>query len=681
MTIGLPNRDGEDRRRRRALRVCVYSDCDVFGGSENMLVAILADASRRDEVEPFFAYRHSSAYEQGVRQRIPSQVARRSISLPAPELLWGSLNGWPRQTVKALAYAFLVRQLCQLWDLLVLYRLFRQTKPDLVHVNNGGFPGAASCNAAAVASRLANVPATVYVANSIAAGYRRPLRWADYPLDRLTVRAVSRFVTGSQAAARALAEVLHLHPDRVVALANGIARGEPHEDVAATRARLDVEPAAQLVLVVSRLDPLKDHASLLEAFHRIVQRTESEAVLVIAGDGPEEEALRARVERLELASRVRFVSAPHAEIWALYAAAEVVVLPSLREDFPYSILEAMAMGKPVIGSAVGGVPEQIVDGVTGFVVPVSDTAALAGALEALLADPARRLDFGRAARARFEELFKVEAAVDRYRKLYDELLGSASTSSGRLREEGLATKAFWEDTYLADGAISSRPSTSSPFERSLMQALEKHAPAERGSRLLDIGCAPGKWMAFYAERFASSVEGIEYTERGAALTEAALGACGVNAVVHRADFWDFEADASYDLVLSLGFIEHWNDVEAAFARHVALTKPGGRIVVGMPNYQGVNRLLQRWFDRDWLDLHNLEAMGHRRYLEQAAREGVEPVTVSYIGGFDPDVISTRRRGRRLLGPIWRLRHRGLGDDLNGWWLSSYLLMVFRRSDP
>src|SRR5262249_33279095 len=168
---------------QRSLRLCVYSDCDVFGGAENMLVAILAAAGGREDVEPFFAYRRSSAYERGVHARIAPTVPQRGLTLPAPAPLWDSLTGWPRRMVKGLAYALLVRQLCQLWDLVVLYRLFRRINPALVHVNNGGFPGAASCNAAALAARLANVPATVYVANSIAAGYRRPLRRADHPPD------------------------------------------------------------------------------------------------------------------------------------------------------------------------------------------------------------------------------------------------------------------------------------------------------------------------------------------------------------------------------------------------------------------------------------------------------------------------------------------------------------------
>lgn len=246
--------------------------------------------------------------------------------------------------------------------------------------------------------------------------------------------------------------------------------------------------------------------------------------------------------------------------------------------------------------------------------------------------------------------------------------------------DSLARKSFWTHDYLPNVQLPWRPSKDLPFERCLMQALAASAPVEPDATVLELGCAPGRWMIFYHERFGARVTGIEYTTAGAELTRANLRAADISGVVHEIDFSEFAPGTGFDLVLSLGFIEHFPEVNDAFARHVRLVKPGGRLAVGVPNFQGINRVLQRWFDPAWLELHNLDAMGHRNYIERAARSDVSVVSVDYLGGFDPDVISTRVRGRKLLAPLWHLRHRGRGDALNAWWLSSYLLMVFERSN-
>lgn len=256
---------------------------------------------------------------------------------------------------------------------------------------------------------------------------------------------------------------------------------------------------------------------------------------------------------------------------------------------------------------------------------------------------------------------------------YDRLM-SADLASSR----DLTTKAFWEEIYLAPIDLPARPSVEVPFERCLMRAFDCHAPVRPGQRLLEIGCAPGRWLVFFAERFGAAVEGLEYTELGARQTEENLRVCHVHGTVHHADFWSFEPDAAYDFVLSLGFIEHFDDVDAAFARHVPFIAPGGRLVLTVPNFQGLNVMLQRWCDPDWLALHNRDAMGHAGYVRRAAANGLEVERTCYVGGFDPDIISVRRRGRRLIAPFWHLRHHGVGDHVNGPWLSSFLLMVFER---
>jgi 2-polyprenyl-3-methyl-5-hydroxy-6-metoxy-1,4-benzoquinol methylase len=242
----------------------------------------------------------------------------------------------------------------------------------------------------------------------------------------------------------------------------------------------------------------------------------------------------------------------------------------------------------------------------------------------------------------------------------------------------LTAQSFWRERYLGHLAVPLRPSDDVPSERCLMAAFERLAPAMPRERLFEIGCAPGRWMVFYAERFGAAVAGIEYTELGVWQTRENLLKCGISGDVVHADFWSYSPAEPYDIVLSIGFIEHFREFDAAFRRHASLIRPGGRLVLAVPNFQGLNRTLARWCDRSWLDAHNMDAMGVGAYMRKAVEAGLEVQAAEYVGGFDPDIISVRVRGKSLLAPAWRLRRRRIGDHLNGWWLSSHLLMVFSK---
>jgi SAM-dependent methyltransferase len=239
-------------------------------------------------------------------------------------------------------------------------------------------------------------------------------------------------------------------------------------------------------------------------------------------------------------------------------------------------------------------------------------------------------------------------------------------------------KPFWEDDYLANVPIPARPDEHMAFERCLRRELAAHAPVAPGSRVLEVGCAPGKWLVFYAERFGASVSGVEYTDKGAELTRANFAATGIQGEVLQGDFFALPPQ-SFDLVLSLGFIEHFDDLDATFAHHLDFVAPGGRLAVGVPNYRGLNRLLQRWSDPAHLALHNLDAMRPERYREYAARHDLQLEHLGHLGGPDPIIIKVGRPSTLLVTLLeGRLRRLAVAERLDHPWLSSYLLAVFRR---
>jgi glycosyltransferase involved in cell wall biosynthesis len=258
-----------------------------------------------------------------------------------------------------------------------------------------------------LAGRLAGakVLAHMHIENYFRPGLGRR---AQVLLDNATARLCFAIVAVSEATRRSL--LAQGYPaDRIVTIHNGI---EPAEPIAPLR--LAPEP---VILEVARLAPVKGQAELLGAL------AEVDASAVFAGrdlesGGAYEQELHAEAERLGVAERAVFAG-PRDDVPALLAGAAVVCLPSHAEGLPLVVLEAMARGRPVVATAVGGTPELVVHGETGILVQPGDVEALAGALRELLADPERAERMGDAGRARSLAHFSAETSVQRVLQLVE----------------------------------------------------------------------------------------------------------------------------------------------------------------------------------------------------------------------------------------------------------------------
>jgi D-inositol-3-phosphate glycosyltransferase len=171
-------------------------------------------------------------------------------------------------------------------------------------------------------------------------------------------------------------------------------------DRAEARRRLGLDERPVL-LWVGRIAPIKGLDTLLDAVARLSAAGQGLRLLIVGGEADEpsnghEASLRQRIERLRLEDTVRFIGPqPQGVLPVYYVASDVTVLPSYYESFGMVALEAMACGSPVIASRVGGLVTTVRDGVTGFLVPDSDVAALADRIGSLIADADLRWRVGR----------------------------------------------------------------------------------------------------------------------------------------------------------------------------------------------------------------------------------------------------------------------------------------------
>jgi glycosyltransferase involved in cell wall biosynthesis len=249
----------------------------------------------------------------------------------------------------------------------------------------------------------------------------RQRRW-HLTVDRLTSRLSSGSVCVSEGVRRFSVEAGGLDPDRLAVIPNGVDPAPFDRAEAADRAALGVPPDAFLTLYVGRLDPQKGLNFLLDAASKVVA-SRPDWHLALVGDGPEREALRARLDAdPDLNPRIHMIGRRD-DVPGLLKAADLLVLPSLWEGMPNVVLEAMAARRAVVASAVEGTEDLVIPGRTGWLVPPGDRESLADALVDSASDPGRLHRFGEVARARVEASFTPARVVESYERLWAGVLG------------------------------------------------------------------------------------------------------------------------------------------------------------------------------------------------------------------------------------------------------------------
>ena len=252
-------------------------------------------------------------------------------------------------------------------------------------------------------------------------GWRRGLLGRSFLPDRLVSRFVDRVIAVSEAARAFLVGSKGYDPHKIVVVPNGrdLSVFRPGIGGAAIRKELDIDRTTPLVGVVGRLEAQKGHAYLLDAWPAVLAEF-PDARLLVVGEGSLRGALEAQARQRRIASSVIFAGF-RADVPRVLDALDVLTLPSLYEGMPLTAIEASAMAKPVVATAVDGTPEVIRDGRTGRLVPPADAAALSRALRGVLRDATGALRMGRAGRDFVLDRFDLGRQVSATARVYREV--------------------------------------------------------------------------------------------------------------------------------------------------------------------------------------------------------------------------------------------------------------------
>jgi glycosyltransferase involved in cell wall biosynthesis len=368
-------------------RIAYFSDAPWFGGAEKYLL-LLAAGLNREEFRPELIMNRNPRLEAFASSMAAEGVPVHETSLAMPRSPAGIFH---------------------------FISLLRRLRPSILHGNLPG-PWGSQYSLVAPLARLSGVPHVVTTEHlpmvpPFAKG--RLLRGLGSPW-------VERVITVSEDNVRYLTEYHGVRREKIRVVRIGVhepARGKSAD----MREKLGIPQEDYLCVMVGSLEERKGHARAFDALAALPAYVK----LLVVGVGAEERALRAKAASLGLEHRVHFLGY-RADVDAILSECDALVLTSTLEATPYVIVEAMASGLPVVASKVYGIPEIVQDGETGILVDPGARDDIARAILALARDRDRGERMGRAARKRYEEMFRIDRSVEETQAVYRDLLGTAS---------------------------------------------------------------------------------------------------------------------------------------------------------------------------------------------------------------------------------------------------------------
>ncbi len=220
-----------------------------------------------------------------------------------------------------------------------------------------------------------------------------------------------------------------------------------------------------------------------------------------------------------------------------------------------------------------------------------------------------------------------------------------------------------------------------------LDVFEKYLPKKTLS-ILEIGGAPGQYLAYFHKHFGYHVHCLDYSEEGCKKTKKNFEMLNIKGEVYHADLFSAEHKLPlFDIVFSMGFIEHFSDLQDVVGKHLQFLKPGGMLMLGIPNFSGINKLFLKSLAPGLLAQHNLNSMDIRSWKAFEDHFNLEKVFKSYVGGFEPMTFLVQEKKSlwnsilflkaRILNKIFHQHFKSL-RNINSKYFSGYAIGIYRK---
>lgn len=406
-------------------KILYISDCYIYGGSERNIINLMNYMSEEAGNDIVFGYRYFKVYEEGVERDLSPKVSRMPLRLLSNITLFFNIH----KKISSTYICWLL--LMPLWILqkigiysmynyMILRYFITKIKPDIVHVNNGGYPASSVCINAVFAAKHSGVNSIVFHINNPADIPRNPLqRYIDGKIYEYT----SMFVSGSHQTQKSLQINRGFGRNKLLQLYNTVEKPRICEKRGILLDKYNIDHECFIVTEVAFLSKRKGQIFLLEAMVKIKQKDPNmfkNIVVFLVGDGESHSQL---IEFCRINGLSNVIFTGYLPDYADYInAADLFVLPSVGgEDMPLVVLVAMALGKAIISTSIAGITEEIENGVSGVLLATSELEDLDHHIMKLYSDHNLRELYAHNALKRFHDLFQRDKIYKQYELLYEQL--------------------------------------------------------------------------------------------------------------------------------------------------------------------------------------------------------------------------------------------------------------------
>ena len=405
-------------------RLLLYSDDCNLGGSEMLVTNIIKNKSINDLFEVLFVYRYSKSYQQNI-EALFGEAERKNffpIKLLSNDTLFNVIDSkdWHilGRVIKKIFYLLSKIGIYSFINKILLRRCLSTLAPNLIHINNGGYPAAETClDVAEVANNLGIK--VLFQINNIPTSHKRAR-------DKKIKKSVNGFITASRNTAKLIKEKRDIiTDDNIFILPNTVKQYKPTINALEQRGVMGISADSIVIIEVALLLSYKGQLELIKALEQI-KSIQSELydkiVIVLVGSGNNESTINQYVVEHGLTDKVLFLGYRHDYI-NLINMSDILVLPSItNEDMPLSILNAMSLSKPTIGTNVGGIPEEIEHMKSGIVIDATQDFLPDNICNAILKILESKNEYGNYAYEKYQREFSEDAHYQKLIEIYNIIL-------------------------------------------------------------------------------------------------------------------------------------------------------------------------------------------------------------------------------------------------------------------
>lgn len=356
-------------------KIMVFTDCYIYGGSERLMSFLLNNSTLRENYEMKLAYRKFAAYEEGMRNdytTIPPSDLLPQVLL-SNESFFFRINcmAMPKIIKVIVKLPFFILQKLQIYaifNLIVFSFLLKKQRPEILHINNGGYPGAKSCNVLVLANLLTIGAKVIYQVNNQAQSQKSYL---EKLLDKIINKNVDFFVNASERAKDQLIEKRNFESSKILLVNNCVPLPKEKQTRKEILKELNIPLDSFLIVEVAFLSERKGQKYLIDALADLYENeqiSKNKVYCAFVGNGEDEEFLKKYIDELGLKSNI-FLLGYRTNSEDFISACDLFVLPSIRdEDMPLVLLSALGCGKTIIATDFAGIAQVIQNNSNGILV-------------------------------------------------------------------------------------------------------------------------------------------------------------------------------------------------------------------------------------------------------------------------------------------------------------------------